>query len=290
MKQMDRGILSSFDLKKKPILIGYSIMVLVLVVMSCSMIYPILTTFFNGLKTNVEVNSFPPRFLPSEWHFDNFNKGWKFIDLPEFLRNTLYIFGGNLVITVGVLGLASFSLSRLNVPKRKAVYFFFMMTLFIPPTTYIIPNFVNLKDLGLMNSFAAFWLPAGANAFFLLLLKNFFDEIHYEIFEAARIDGASDWRSFAQIALPLSVPIFSTLAIFIFSSSWNDWFWPSLIMHNDSHYPLATAIYKYVINAKGLALNIRFAILTMVMLPPIVVFLIFQKYIMRGLHLGGVKG
>jgi multiple sugar transport system permease protein len=165
-----------------------------------------------------------------------------------------------------------------------------MMTLFIPPTTYIIPNFVNLKDLGLMNSFAAFWLPAGANAFFLLLLKNFFDDIHYEIFEAARIDGASDWRSFIQIALPLSVPIFSTLAIFIFSSSWNDWFWPSLIMHNDSHYPLATAIYKYVINAKGLALNIRFAILTMVMIPPIVVFLVFQKYIMRGLHLGGVKG
>lgn len=290
MKQMDRGILSSFDLKKKPILVGYSIMVLVLIIMSCSMVYPILTTLFNGLKTNVEVNSFPPKFLPNVWHFDNFDKGWNFIDLPEFLRNTLYIFGGNLVITVVVLGLASFSLSKLNVPYRRGIYFFFMMTLFIPPTTYIIPNFVNLKDLGLMNSFAAFWLPAGANAFFLLLLKNFFDDIHYEIFEAARIDGASDWRSFIQIALPLSVPIFSTLAIFIFSSSWNDWFWPSLIMHNDSHYPLATAIYKYVINAKGLALNIRFAILTMVMIPPIVVFLVFQKYIMRGLHLGGVKG
>ncbi|MGO4109271.1 carbohydrate ABC transporter permease [Paenibacillus sp. YAF4_2] len=290
MKQMDRGILSSFDLKKKPILAGYSIMVLVLIIMSCSMIYPILTTLFNGLKTNVEVNSFPPKFLPNVWHFDNFDKGWNFIDLPEFLRNTLYIFGGNLVITVVVLGLASFSLSKLNVPYRRGIYFFFMMTLFIPPTTYIIPNFVNLKDLGLMNSFAAFWLPAGANAFFLLLLKNFFDDIHYEIFEAARIDGASDWRSFIQIAFPLSVPIFSTLAIFIFSSSWNDWFWPSLIMHNDSHYPLATAIYKYVINAKGLALNIRFAILTMVMIPPIVVFLVFQKYIMRGLHLGGVKG
>jgi multiple sugar transport system permease protein len=290
MKQVERGILSSFDLKKKPILIGYSIMVLVLIIMSCSMIYPILTTLFNGLKTNVEVNSFPPKFLPNVWHFDNFDKGWNFIDLPEFLRNTLYIFGGNLVITVVVLGLASFSLSKLNVPYRRGIYFFFMMTLFIPPTTYIIPNFVNLKDLGLMNSFAAFWLPAGANAFFLLLLKNFFDDIHYEIFEAARIDGASDWRSFIQIAFPLSVPIFSTLAIFIFSSSWNDWFWPSLIMHNDSHYPLATAIYKYVINAKGLALNIRFAILTMVMIPPIVVFLVFQKYIMRGLHLGGVKG
>jgi multiple sugar transport system permease protein len=290
MKQVERGILSSFDLKKKPILVGYSIMVLVLIIMSCSMIYPILTTLFNGLKTNVEVNSFPPKFLPNVWHFDNFDKGWNFIDLPEFLRNTLYIFGGNLVITVVVLGLASFSLSKLNVPYRRGIYFFFMMTLFIPPTTYIIPNFVNLKDLGLMNSFAAFWLPAGANAFFLLLLKNFFDDIHYEIFEAARIDGASDWRSFIQIAMPLSVPIFSTLAIFIFSSSWNDWFWPSLIMHNDSHYPLATAIYKYVINAKGLALNIRFAILTMVMIPPIVVFLVFQKYIMRGLHLGGVKG
>ncbi|MFX3634350.1 MAG: carbohydrate ABC transporter permease [Candidatus Pristimantibacillus sp.] len=290
MKVVERGILSPFDLKKKSNKISYAIMIAIVIVMVATMLYPVLVALFNGMKANIEVNSFPPRFLPSEWHLDNYAKGWNFIDLPLFLKNTLMIFGGNMIMTIVVLGFASFSLSKLNVPYKRAIYFFFMMTLFIPPTTYIIPNFINLKDLGLLNSFAAFWLPAGANAFFLLLLKSFFDDLHYEIFEAARIDGASDLRSFTQIAFPLSIPIFSTLAIFVFSTAWNDWFWPSLVMHSNDKYPLATAIYKYVINARRLDLNIKFAILTMVMIPPIFIFLMFQKYIMRGLHLGGVKG
>ncbi|ANE48393.1 ABC transporter permease [Paenibacillus swuensis] len=290
MKSQDRGILSHHDLNKPGHKLVYTLMIIVIMVMVCTMIYPILMTFFNALKSNVEVNSFPPRFLPSEWHWDNFRKGWDFIDLPLFLRNTLLIFGGNMLVTVVVLGLAAFSISRLNVPHAKTIHFMFIVTLFIPPTTYLIPNFINLKDLNLLNSFFAFWLPAGANAFYLLLLKNFFDEIHAEMFEAARIDGASEIKCFLRIAIPLSVPVISTLAIFVFSTAWNDWFWPSLVMHSDDKYPLATAIYKYIINARRLDLNIKFAILFMVMVPPIAVFLTFQRFIMRGLHLGGVKG
>lgn len=255
-----------------------------------SMLYPILMTMFNGLKSNVEVNSFPPHFFPQEWHFSNLKDALDYINLPMFLRNTLYIFVGNMVATLVVLGLASFSISRMNVPYRKAFYFFFLMTLFIPATSYMIPNFVNLKELGLLNQYAAFWLPAGANTFFFLLLKNFFDGIHPEILEAARIDGASEPRSFFTIAVPLSIPIFATLAIFIFSTAWNDWFWPSLVMHSEDKYTLATAIYKYVINVKALNTNIKFAILFLVSLPPILVFLVFQKFIMRGVSLSAVKG
>ncbi|MFF2481908.1 carbohydrate ABC transporter permease [Paenibacillus sp. NPDC058071] len=290
MKAGERGILSPYDLKRNRTKFGYVIMILAIIVMAATMIYPILNTIFNGLKENVEVNTFPPTFIPTSWHFENYGAAWDYIKLPMFLRNTLIIFGGNMLMIIIVLGLASFSLSKLDIPYKRYVQFFFMMTLFIPPTTYIIPNFLNLKDLGLMNNFAAFWFPAAANAFYLLLLKTFFDDINNEMFEAARVDGASELRNFTQIAFPLSIPIFSTLAIFIFSAAWNDWFWPSLIMHNEKTYPLATAIYKFVIQARMLNMNIRFAILTFVMIPPIFVFLMFQKYIMRGLHLGGVKG
>lgn len=289
MKQAERGILSAYDLKKPANKIAYAAMSLVIAAMVVSMLYPIAAAFFNGVKANVEVNTFPPRFLPKEWHWDNYVTGWKYIDLTLYLRNTIYIFLGNMVATVLVLGLASFSLSRLNWPYRKAAYYFFLATLFIPPTTYIIPNFINLKDLGLMDTFWAFWLPAGANAFFLLLLKSFFDGLNQELFESARIDGASELRCFFQLAFPLSVPIFATLAIFVFSNAWNEWFWPSMVLGGE-HYPLSTAIKRFVIDARRLDTNIRFAILTMVMIPPIFVFLIFQRYIVRGLHLGGVKG
>jgi multiple sugar transport system permease protein len=254
------------------------------------MLYPMLVIFFNGLKLNTEVNTFPPTFLPSEWHFENYRTAWGYINLPLFARNTMFIFAGNMVATVIVLGLASFSLSRMNVPYSRAISYFFLLTLFIPPTTYIIPNFVNLRDLGLMNSFWAFWLPAGANAFFLLLLKSFFDGIHMELFESARIDGASELRLFYQIAFPLSVPIFATLAIFVFATAWNDWYWPGLVLSSDEKYPLATAISKYVVNVRRYDINLRFAILSMITFPPIIVFLMFQKYIVRGLNFGGIKG
>lgn len=193
-------------------------------------------------------------------------------------------------MTIFVLGLASFSISRLKVPYHRAIYFFILMTLFIPASSYMIPNFVNLKDLGLLNTFWAFWLPAGASAYYFLLMKNFFDGIHPEIFEAARIDGASEINSYIRIAVPLSVPIFATLAIFIFSGAWNDWFWPSLVLHSEEKYTLATAIYKYVINARSMDNSIKFAILFMVMVPPIFVFLVFQRFIMRSVSLSAVKG
>ncbi|WP_068782748.1 carbohydrate ABC transporter permease [Paenibacillus phocaensis] len=286
----ERGILSPSDLQKPLNKVVYGFMVLCIAVMAFTMLYPIAMTMFNGLKSNQEVNSFPPRFFPQEWHWDNFPKAWNYIDLPMFLKNTLLIFGGNLLMTILVLGLASFSISRIRVPYSRAIYFFILLTLFIPASSYMIPNFVNLKELGLLNSYWAFWLPAGANAYYFLLMKNFFDGIHPEIFEAARIDGASEWTSYLRIAVPLSVPIFATLAIFIFSTAWNDWFWPSLVMHTEDKYTLATAIYKYVINARNMDSSIKFSILFMVMIPPIFVFLGFQKFIMRSVNLSAVKG
>src|SRR5205807_25450 len=105
-------------------------------------------------------------------------------------------------------------------------------------------------QLGLLGKYGALWYPAAANAFSLLLIKSFFDSIHPEMFEAARIDGASDFRCFRQIAIPLSIPIFATLTIFTFNSVWNDWFWPYLVMGDDSHITLASAVFKYVFQAR----------------------------------------
>nr|WP_245347495.1 carbohydrate ABC transporter permease [Cohnella lubricantis] len=282
--------MSSHDYHRHSTRALIAVMTLAIAAMSFSMLYPIAVTFLNSFKSVVDVNSFPPKLLPREWIWSNFREGWNFLKLPIFMRNSFYIFAGSLVVTVLAVGGAAFALSKLNLPYRKAIFFFFLMTLFIPPSTYIVPNFVNLKDLGLMNSYFAFWLPAGASAFNMLLLKSFFDGINNEIFEASRIDGASNWYGFTRIALPLALPIISTLAIFLFSSAWNDWFWPSLVMHGDNHYPVSTAIYKQVIAARGLKLNVKFAILTMVAIPPMIIFLVFQRFIMRGLHLGGVKG
>jgi multiple sugar transport system permease protein len=290
MKSYERGILSPYDLKKPVNKIVYLIICLVILIMVVTMIYPILQTLFSGMKPNEELNSFPPHFFPQAVKWKNFADAWNALPLFTYFRHTLTIFVGNLIFSLCVLSLASFSLSRMRVPFRKGIFMFLLLALFIPPTTYIIPNYLNLQQLGLLGKFGGIWFPSAANAFYLLLIKSFFDSIHPEMFEAARIDGASDFRSFIQIALPLSIPIFATLTIFIFNSAWNDWFWPFLVIGDDAHITLASAVEKYVLEARITEYSVKFATYTIATIPPVIVFAFFQKFILRGVQIGAVKG
>lgn len=293
MKQEDRGIISSYDFKKVSVKLGYSLMVLVIICMAITMLYPFFNTFFSSLKTREEFFSFPPTFFPKDWIWKNYYDAWTQFDLPllTFLKNTILIYVGNMVFSLLFIGLAAFALSHLKVPFKKWVTLYFLATLLIPPATYIVPNFLNLKSLGLINTYWAFWLPAAVNAYFMLLLKNFFDGIHKEILEAARMDGASEFKSFTTIAVPLSLPIIGTLLLLAFSNTWNDFYWPNIVMTEKSMYPLATGIYRYVVYPTSvIPWSVRFAILTLAMLPPILFFLTFQKFIIRGLSASSVKG
>jgi multiple sugar transport system permease protein len=287
----DRAIMSHYDFRKFSVKIVYTIMVLCIVLISLSMLYPFLNTFLNSLKAPAEFFVFPAPFFPSEFLWENYKKSLTYLDVFMYFRNTVYIFAGNTFFSLTFIGLAAFSLSHLKVPMKKWITLYFLSTLLIPSGTYLIPNFLNLKDLGLLNSYWAFWLPAGANAFYLLLLKNFFDSIHKELFESARIDGASEFRCFAGIALPLSAPILVTLVLLGFSVTWNDFYWSSLVMTDDAKQPLAAAIYtKIIFPSSTIQWNIRFAILSMTLVPPLVIFLFFQRYIIGGLSVGSVKG
>jgi multiple sugar transport system permease protein len=286
----DRAIMSRYDFKKFSVKIVYAIMVLCIFLISLSMLYPFINTFLNSLKTTQEFFAFPAPFFPSKWLWSNYPESLKILDVPLFFKHTMYIFVGNTIFSLTFLGMAAYSLSHLKVPMKKWITLYFLSTLLIPAASYLIPNFLNLKDLGLLNSYWAFWLPAGANAFYLLLLKNFFDGIHKELFEAARIDGASELRCFLGLALPLSVPIIITLMLLGFSTTWNDFYWSNLVMSDDK-LPLAAAIYKNIMyGGSTINWNIKFAILSMTLVPPAVVFLFFQRYIIGGLSVGAVKG
>ncbi|WP_241158376.1 carbohydrate ABC transporter permease [Cohnella candidum] len=286
----ERGILSPYDYKKPTVLAVYALLILLVVIAALFTLYPYTVTILNSLKAREEVFVFPVQYWPHHLKWHNYAEAWKFLQLWHYLKNTIFIVAGNMAFSLVIIGLAAFSLAHLEVPKRRWFTMFFMLTLLIPPSTYIIPNFLNLKSLGLLNTFWAFWLPSAANAFNLLLIRSFFGTIHKELFESARLDGASELRCFFRIAVPLSVPVLITLLIFTFSSSWNDWFWPSLIMQKENMYPLASAVYKYVIPSRSIDWNVKFAVLVLLLIPPVLFFVFFQKYIVRGMNLGAVKG
>ncbi|MFD0715766.1 carbohydrate ABC transporter permease [Paenibacillus sp. GCM10027626] len=290
MSKHERSIMSSFDYNKKSVRIGYFFMLLALLVLALTMLYPFGTTIFSSFKTKQEIFTFPPSFLPQHFEWSNYAEGFQYVNLVRGFTNTLILFAGNAIIPLIVVGLAAFSLSQMKLPIRKGLILFFMSTLMIPSATYLIPNFLNLKSLGLLDSYWAFWLPAGASAFNIMLLKSFFDGIHKELFEAARMDGASELRCFFQLAIPLSIPVFSTLLIFAFTHTWNDWYWPSLVLTTQEKYPIASMVYRNIIESSIIPMNVKFSVLTVIMIPPLIFFLIFQKNIMHGLNLSGIKG
>ncbi|RKP46736.1 carbohydrate ABC transporter permease [Cohnella endophytica] len=286
----ERDLMSRYDFRKPGVRAVYGIMVVCIVLISLSMLYPFVNTFLNSLKSTKEFFAFPAPFFPSHWLWGNYKESLTYLNVGLHFKNTLLIFAGSALFSLTVLGLAAFGLAHLRVPFKKWVALYFLSTLLIPSASYLIPNFLNLKNLGLLNTYWAYWLPSGANAFFLLLLRNFFEGIHKELFESARIDGASELRSFLGIAVPLSAPILVTLLLLGFSSIWNDFYWSSLVMQEDK-LPIAGAIYTKIIYAGStINWNVRFAILSMTLLPPLFVFLFFQKYIISGLSVGAVKG
>ncbi|GIO85112.1 sugar ABC transporter permease [Paenibacillus faecis] len=288
----ERGIISFHDFRRRRVKIGYGVMVVMLLAVAWTMIYPFLVTIFNAFKTKTDIYTFPPSLLPKDWVWTNFGDVLKYVDLGRHMANTFLIFAGNMLFAVLFIGLAAFSLSHLKIPFRKGFTLFFMCTLMIPSATYMIPNYLNLQSLGLLNSYWAFWLPAAANAFWILLLKSFFDGIHKELFEAARMDGASEIRCFLQIAFPLSLPIIATILIFGFTQTWNEWYWAGVVITSPEKYPIASVIYKYVLSGEtnNIQENVKFAILTIVMIPPLMIFAFLQKYIIRGVNLSSVKG
>ncbi|NWL87110.1 MULTISPECIES: carbohydrate ABC transporter permease [unclassified Paenibacillus] len=290
MSNRERSIMSSFDFKKRTVQIGYALMLLVLLALAVTMLYPFATTVFSSFKTNQEIFTFPPSLFPHQFQWSNYIEGFKYVDIIRPFINTLLLFGGNAVVSLMIVSLAAFSLSQMKLPFRKGITIFIMSTLMIPSATYMIPNFLNLQSLGLIDSYWAFWLPAGASAFNIMLLRSFFDGINKELFEAGRLDGASELRCFFRLAIPMSVPVFSTLLIFAFTSTWNDWFWPSLVLTSPEKYPLATVVYRDVIQSFVMTWNVKFSVLTVIMIPPLLFFLFFQKNIMHGLNLSGVKG
>jgi len=164
----------------------------------------------------------------------------------------------------------------------------------VPPVVYLIPQFVNISSLPLLhvslfNSWAGVWLPEAANAFNILVLKSFFDGISNELTEAARLDGANSWQVFIRIIIPLSRPALAVVTIFTVIASWKDFLWPLVVLADDHLQPLIVSLYHQSGTSANLPFTYLVAGLVLASIPPILLFLLFQRQIIRGISLTGLK-
>lgn len=263
--------------------------------MALIMIYPLLWVFFSALKGPREVYLIPPTLLPKEWNWANYKEAWEAFNIPKYTLNTFVLFGGILISKLTVTTLASYSLSVMDLPWKRGFLFLFLSTLMVPALAHMIPSYLVLQNLpifhiNLLNTYWAFWLPAGADAFAIFLLKGFFDGIPRDLFEAARIDGASEFRILMTIMLPLSKPILATLSIFCFMGVWRDFFWPMVVLSESRLWTIMVAIYNFVFQSRVYTVNIHLAAGLITTIPPMLVFLFFQRYIIQGVTFTGLKG
>ncbi len=204
--------------------------------------------------------------------------------------NTTLVFLGFIVSRLAVVTMAAYALSRLDVPFRNGIYLIIMSTLALPTLAYLIPSYLVVKDLGLYNSWWALWVPAGASAFQILIVKNFFDGIPKELSEASRMDGANDLRILWSVVLPLSRPVLAAISIFSFLEVWNNFFWQQLIFSDPAIWTMPVMLYVKSFTIGGNPpINVQLAGMFISLIPPLIIFVLFQRNITNGVTMTGMK-
>ena len=246
------------------------------------------STSFKGLD---EVYAFPPRFFPELLRWSNYVEAWQAIPFSRFFFNSLFVAAATTIAVVLTSSMAGYSFARLRYPGRDLLFLAYLGTIMIPFPVLIIPLFILMRQLGLVDTLAGLILPAAFTAWGTFLMRQFMLSIPREIEEAARMDGASFWRIYLQIIMPLSRPVVATLGIFTFLGSWNDFLWPLIMISSveNKTLPLGLTMFQAQVPIKT-PWQLVMAAATFSVIPVLIVFVLGQKYYVRGIATTGLKG
>jgi multiple sugar transport system permease protein len=267
-----------------PILLGTGLMVGTLLIL-----LPLFVVLFTAFKPTPEINAFPPGLVPSTWTLDNFRR--ILTELP-FLRLILnsFVFAGGVTICALVFdSLAAYALARIDFTGRRTLLVLIVATLMIPFQATLIPVYQIVSDLGWVNTYAGMIAPRAADAFGIFLLRQFFVSLPRDLDNAARIDGASEWRVFVQIILPNARPALLTLAIFTFVNNWNDLLWP-LVFTNEAEMGTLTSGLTLLTGPGGIIpYGVMMAGALVAVLPLVVAFVLVQRRFIESVATTGLK-
>ncbi|TCC52736.1 carbohydrate ABC transporter permease [Kribbella capetownensis] len=276
--------------KRKGLPLGTWIRLIVLSVGCFAVLMPVVWMVLTSLKAPTQVFVTPPiwKFTP-QWH--NYAEVFQLVPFQRYILNTATIVG---LVVLGTLLSCSFSaygFARLQAPGRNTIFLALMATLMLPTTVTLVPTYIVFNHLGWLNTFKPLILPAFfGSAFFIFLFRQFFMGIPRELEEAARIDGAGYLRIWWTIFLPLSWPVIATVTVFTFIASYNDFFGPVIYLSDESKYTIAVALSYFSGSPRiGPQMHLTMAATTIAALPSILVFLLAQRYFIRGIAVSGVN-
>ena len=265
---------------------------LVLVVLSLFVLFPMMIAISQSFMTNQDVNRWPPKIIPTELILDNFHDVLTRQDLrlDLWLRNSLFASTAYTIAVLLICSPAAYAFARLRFRGSNALFAFLLVTIMIPSQVTLIPNYLLMRDLKWLDTFNALIFPGAANVFGVFLLRQFFMQIPRELEEAAVLDGASYFRRFTQVILPLSSNALTALAIFVFLGHYNDLFWPFIVTNSleTRTLPVGLTILNSAYGQQFRPMVLSGAMLSTI--PILIVYIIFQRRIIQGVTLTGGMG
>ncbi len=242
-----------------------------------------------SLKTSQSIFAMPPKWIPDQVTFEHYKYLFENIKFFNYFKNSIFVAVSIMALSMFFNSLAGFAFAKYKFPGREKIFTLLLATMMVPGQVSMMPVFLILKKLGLLNTFTGLILPAASGVFGIFLMRQFMLSIPSDLIDSARIDGCSEFRMFWNIMLPLCRPVLATLAIFTFMGVWNELLWPLIIMTDDKKYTLTVAL----ANLNGQH-NTEWGLLmagsVVVVVPILLVFILLQKQFIKGISLTGVKG
>lgn len=274
---------------KKNAVIRNVVIYALLALLAFVMLVPFVWMISASLKLNKDVFVFPMKWIPDEIQWKNYVTIWTKIPLLTFIKNTF-----KLTIIVTLLQLftssfAAYAFSKLNFKGRNLLFLGYIGTIAVPWQAYMVPQFMMMRSFNLNNTHLAIICLQAFSAFGVFLMKQFYDGVPSELCEAARIDGLSEYGIYARIMLPLSKPALSTLVIFTFVNTWNDFLGPLIYLTSTELKTVQLGLRMFITQYSS-DYNLIMAASVVSLVPVLIVFLSLQKYFVEGVATSGLKG
>ena len=252
-------------------------------------IFPLLWFVLSSFKPGSELFAYPLSVLPENLTLANYEAAWDSLDFIRYFGNTLFSSVVTTVLTVFASATCGYAFAKYD---QKWLSFFFICiiaTTMLPTEVIMNPVFIIIRELGLYDSLAGIIIPSINTATGIFMFRTFFVSVPDDLIESARIDGASDGQIFAKIMFPIAKPVILTLSIFSFQWRWNDYIWPLIVLNNPKNYTLQVAL-RGLVGAENINWNILIAASVVSIIPFLLVFIVFQRYITDTNATTGLKG
>ncbi|WP_199421756.1 carbohydrate ABC transporter permease [Actinotalea solisilvae] len=269
----------------RPHILAYVVLGLGLVVVMS----PFFWMALSSVKGEGEIRRVPPTWWPEAPTLDNFRELFARLDFPQFFTNSILV---ATVVTLGNLVFCSmlgYVLAKYDFAGKRLLFRVVLGTLMIPGMVTLVPLFVLVANMGMVNTYFGLILPFLAAPFGVFLMRQFFLGIPDELIDAARVDGAGEARIFVQIVVPLAKPALATLAILTFLGSWNNFLWPLVVATTEDKYTLPVALALYSTGQNQTDYGLLLAGAVVVLVPILVLFLLLQRYFVQGVAMTGIK-